>query len=198
MEEDEQMQRVLRTYAKRELRTRMQSIRKLLPDESTVERSSKACTAVQALPEFASARIVAGYIAMRKELDVSDALTAAAKSGKRVVLPRITDEGLVFHVHVPGEPLVENDWGVLEPDANAEQVPIARIDLMLVPALALDLRGYRLGYGKSFYDRVLPQLAHGRSVGIVYDFQLLAEVPDEAHDQRVHWIVTDARSLAAQ
>ena len=102
------------------------------------------------------------------------------------------------NVHVPGTGLVENDWGVLEPDPNAEQVPIAEIDLMLVPALALDLRGYRLGYGKGFYDRVLPQLAHGRAVGIVYDFQLLAEVPDEAHDQRVHWIITDRRSLAAQ
>jgi len=197
MEEDEQMLRVLRTFAKRELRTRMQSIRKLLPDESTAERSSRACAAVLALAEFASAQVVGGYIAMRKELDVSDALTAAAQRGKRIVLPRITDDGLVFHVHVPGTGLVENDWGVLEPDPNAEQVPIAQIDLMLVPALALDLRGYRLGYGKSFYDRVLPQLAHGRSVGIVYDFQLLAEVPDEPHDQRVHWIITDARSLAA-
>ncbi len=198
MEEDEQMLRVLRAYAKRELRTRMQSVRKLLPDESTVERSSRACAAVLALPEYASARVVAGYIAMRKELDVSDALTAAADSGKRIVLPRITDAGLAFHVHVPGTPLHENDWGVLEPDPNAEQVPIAEIDLMLVPALALDLRGYRLGYGKGFYDHVLPQLAHGRAVGIVYDFQLLAEVPEEPHDQRVHWIITDARSLAAQ
>jgi 5-formyltetrahydrofolate cyclo-ligase len=197
-DEDSKMQRVLRTYAKRELRTRMQSIRKLLPDDSTEERSTKACAAVLALPEFQSARVVAGYIAMRKELDVSDALTAAADSGKRVVLPRITDDGLVFHVHVPGEPLVENDWGVLEPNPSAELVPIADIDLMLVPALALDLRGYRLGYGKSFYDRVLPQLEHGRAVGIVYDFQLLAEVPDEPHDQRVHWIITDTRSLAAQ
>jgi 5-formyltetrahydrofolate cyclo-ligase len=197
-DEDSKMQRVLRSYAKRELRTRMQSIRKLLPDDSTEERSTKACAAVLALPEFQSARVVAGYIAMRKELDVSDALVAAADSGKRVVLPRITDEGLVFHLHAPGTPLVENDWGVLEPDPNAEQVAIADIDLMLVPALALDLRGYRLGYGKSFYDRVLPQLTHGRAVGIVYDFQLLAEVPDEPHDQRVHWIVTDTRSLPAQ
>jgi 5-formyltetrahydrofolate cyclo-ligase len=197
-DEDSKMQRVLRTYAKRELRTRMQSIRKLLPDDATEERSTRACAAVLALPEFQTARVVAGYVAMRKELDVSDALHAAADSGKQIVLPRITDEGLAFHRHVPGEPLVENDWGVLEPNPKSEQVAIADIDLMLVPALALDLRGYRLGYGKSFYDRVLPQLTHGRAVGIVYDFQLLAEVPDEPHDQRVHWIITDTRSLAAQ
>ena len=151
-----------------------------------------------ALPEFAAAHIVAGYVAMRKELDVSALLQAAADSGKQVVLPRIEPDGLAFHVHVPGEPLVENDWGVLEPDASAERVAIAAIDLMLVPGLALDLRGYRIGYGKSYYDRVLPQLAHGRAVGVAYDFQLLAEIPDEPHDQRVHQIVTDLRSVAAQ
>jgi 5-formyltetrahydrofolate cyclo-ligase len=196
--EDEKMQRVLRTYAKRELRTRMQSIRKLLPDGSTQERSGRACAAVCALEEFAAARIVAGYIAMRKELDVSAVLVAAAESGKQVVLPRIALDGLEFHLHVPGQPLVENDWGVLEPDPNATKVAIADIDLMLVPALALDLRGYRIGYGKGFYDHVLPQLARGHAVGMVYDFQLLAEVPEEAHDQRVHRIVTDQRSLLAE
>jgi 5-formyltetrahydrofolate cyclo-ligase len=196
--EDDKMQRVLRRFAKRELRTRMQAVRKLLPDSATEERSARACAAVRALPEFASARVVAGYVAMRKELDVSAVLVAAAEGGKRFVLPRIEPDGLAFHLHVPGQPLVENDWGVLEPDPNAAKVEIADIDLMLVPALALDLRGYRIGYGKGFYDQVLPQLTRGRSVGMVYDFQLLAEVPEEAHDQRVQQIVTDQRSLPAE
>jgi len=196
MSEDEKMQHVLRRYAKRELRTRMKAVRNLLPDSAAAERSARACNAVCALSEFASASIVAGYLAMRKELDVSAALASAAEGGKQVVLPRIQDDGgLAFHLHVPGQPLVENDWGVLEPDPSSPTVAIADIGLMLVPALALDLRGYRIGYGKGFYDRVLPQLTHGRAAGLVYDFQLLAEVPNEAHDQRVHIIVTDARSL---
>src|ERR1700755_2085665 len=134
--EDDKMQRVLRMYAKRELRTRMKSVRNVLPDASAAERSARACAAVLALPEFASARIVAGYIPMRKELDVNTVLEAAAQSGKQVVLPRITEEGLEFHVHVPGHALVKNDWGVLEPDPSAPTVPIADIDVMLVPALA--------------------------------------------------------------
>lgn len=198
MTEEERMQRYLRMYAKRELRTRMQSVRKVLPLSAVAERSAKACAAACALPEFAAARVVAGYVAMRKELDVEAVLKRAADGGARVVLPRIEPEGLAFHVHVPGQPLVENDWGVLEPDAASERVEIAEIDLMLVPALALDLRGYRIGYGKSFYDRVLPHLTRGRSVGMVFDFQLLAEVPDEPHDVRVQHIVTDVRSLPAQ
>ena len=196
--EEERMQRYLRMYAKRELRTRMQSVRKVLPLSAAAERSAKACAAVCALPEFAAARVVAGYVAMRKELDVEAALRRAADGGARVVLPRIEPDGLAFHVHVPGQPLVENDWGVFEPEAAAERVAIGEIDLMLVPALALDLRGYRIGYGKSYYDRVLPQLTRGRSVATVYDFQLLAEVPDEAHDARVQHIVTDLRSVPAQ
>jgi 5-formyltetrahydrofolate cyclo-ligase len=194
---DEQMQHALRIYAKRELRKRMQSLRNVLPNSARAERSARACKLVCELPEFAAARTVAGYVAMRKELDVAATLASATQAGKRAVLPRMREEGLTFHVYLPGETLEENDWGVLEPAAAAEQVALADIDLLLVPALALDLRGMRIGYGKSFYDRLLAG-ARGVSVGVVYDFQLLAEVPNEAHDVPVQRIVSDARSEVAQ
>lgn len=195
--EDERRKRVLGAYAKRELRARMQSLRSVLPNSARAERSARACQALVSLPEFASVRTLAGYVAMRQELDVGAALSAAVAAGKRALLPRIGDDGLTFHIHVPGEALEENAWGVLEPRADAEQVAIADIDLLLVPALAIDLRGQRLGYGKSFYDRVLRQ-ARGLSVGVIYDFQLLSEVPAEAHDVAVQRIVTDRQSLVAE
>jgi 5-formyltetrahydrofolate cyclo-ligase len=194
---DEQMQRALRIYAKRELRKRMQSLRNVLPNSARAERSARACKLICELPEFTAARSVAGYVAMRKELDVAAALTAAAQAGKRTLLPRMHDSGLTFHLHTPGAALEENDFGVLEPSPAAEEVPLAEIDLLLVPALALDLRGMRIGYGKSFYDRLLAS-ARGVSVGVVYDFQLLAEVPNEAHDVPVQRIVSDGRSQVAQ
>ena len=194
---DEQMRHALFVYAKRELRKRMQSLRNVLPNVPRAERSARACQRICELPEFAAARTVAGYVAMRKELDVAEALAAAHQAGKRALLPRMTDAGLTFHVYTPGEALVENDWGVLEPSADSEQVALPDIDLLLVPALAIDLRGMRLGYGKSFYDRLLTN-ARGLSVGVVYDFQLLAEVPGEAHDVPVKHIITDSRSLAAE
>ncbi len=196
--EDARMQQMLRAYAKRELRTRMKSVRNLLPASACSERSAKACTRVLALPEFAAAKNVAGYVAMQKELDTRPVLDRAAELGKVVLLPRVIETGLAFHVYTPGDPLEESGWGVLEPGPETARVAIEDIDLMLVPALALDLRGYRIGYGKSFYDRVLPELTRGRSIGLGYDFQLLAEVPNEPHDMRVHLIVTDARTEAAQ
>jgi 5-formyltetrahydrofolate cyclo-ligase len=196
--EDERMQHALRVYAKRELRTRMQSVRNVLPISAHAERSARACERVIALPEFAAARNIAAYVAMRKEIDPRAVLDRAAELGKLVLLPRVEEHGLEFYVHHAGEELVENGWGVLEPAETAERVAIAEIDVMLVPALALDLRGFRIGYGKSFYDRVLPKLTHGRAVGFAYEFQLLAEVPNEAHDQRVHIVVTDKRSVTAE
>ena len=194
-DQDEKMQHALRAYAKRELRKRMQSIRNVMPDSAHAERSARACENVCALPQFEAAKNVAAYVAMRKELDPSAVLARARERGKLVLLPRIEETGLAFHVHTPGAGLIENGWGVLEPAPESERVEIADIDLMLVPALALDLRGYRIGYGKGFYDRVIPQLAHGRAVAVLYEFQLLAEVPNEAHDTPVHLIATDGRSV---
>jgi 5-formyltetrahydrofolate cyclo-ligase len=64
-----------------------------------------------------------------------------------------------------------------------------------VPALAVDARGFRIGYGRGFYDRLLPTLPNALTVAIVYDFQLVAEVPEEPFDVPVHVVATDARVL---
>jgi 5-formyltetrahydrofolate cyclo-ligase len=188
------MVQVLRAYAKRELRQRMQSLRRVLPATARDERSARACARLGELPEFEAASVVAGYQPLRGELDPGAALARAAARGKRVVLPRMEADNLVFHLHVPGEPLVENAYGVLEPLESAPLVAPVEIGLVLVPALALDLRGFRLGYGKGFYDRALPHLPRAFTIGLAFDFQLLAEIPNEPHDVALHAVVTDERT----
>lgn len=185
----------LRRYAKRELRQRMQNVRNALPASAHADRSARACERASQLSEFASAHTIAGYCAMRKELNPDALLARAHALGKQVALPRVQGAELSFHLHRPGEPLVENDWGVLEPADDAELVPPDAIDLVLVPALALDLRGFRIGYGKGFYDRTLPRMPRARSVGLCYEFQMLAELPNEAHDVALHWVISDARCV---
>jgi len=195
--QDEQMQRTLRAYAKRELRTRMQALRNVLPASAHAERSARACRLIVELPRFGAARTIAGYVAMRKELDLRAALQHASAQGQRVVLPRIAEQELTFHVQLPDQALQENAWGVLEPAPEAERVELSEIDLLLIPALALDLRGQRIGYGKGYYDRMLSRMPDAYTVGSVYDFQLLAEIPNEAQDVPVQHIITDSRSLPA-
>ena len=85
--------------------------------------------------------------------------------------------------------------GFEEPPADAPE-PDA-LDVIVVPALAVEPRGYRLGYGAGFYDRALPEWTPAVTLAVAFDFQLLAEVPVTPGDVAVRWIVTDSRSFEA-
>jgi 5-formyltetrahydrofolate cyclo-ligase len=187
--------RHLQEHAKTELRSRMRAVRRVLPLEACSARAKLAVARLSQLPEFERARTVIGYSAMRKELDPSALLTRAASLGKRVGLPRVEGDGLELHAYLADDALEEGAWGVLEPLPSAPIIADAEVDLIVVPALALDAHGYRLGYGQAFYDRLLPRLGRAFYVGVAYDFQLVAELPKQAHDVAVHCIVTDTRTL---
>ncbi|MET0389152.1 MAG: 5-formyltetrahydrofolate cyclo-ligase, partial [Polyangiales bacterium] len=78
---------------------------------------------------------------------------------------------------------------------DAPLIAPSEVDLVIVPGLAFDGAGQRIGYGRAFYDRLLPQLTQAFRVGLAYDFQLLAELPVEAHDVPMHCVISDARTL---
>lgn len=80
-------------------------------------------------------------------------------------------------------------FGVLQPPASAPRVPLTRIQVILLPGLAFDRRGVRLGYGSGFYDRLLPEF-HGWTLGVVWNELLVPRLPHEAHDCRVQGLVT--------
>ena len=105
---------------------------------------------------------------------------------------------LELHLHEPGTPLEPNELGIEEPPADAARVDLARVDLIIVPAVAFDARGHRIGQGHAYYDRLLPQLPAAFKVAVGYDFQLLADLPDQPGDARVDAIVTDARVLRCE
>ena len=81
------------------------------------------------------------------------------------------------------------------PRADAKRLDAASADVVLVPAVALDERGYRIGHGKGYYDALLPELPNARRIGMIFDFQLIAEVPITPGDVPVHVIVTDRRTI---
>ena len=103
---------------------------------------------------------------------------------------------VVLHAHVPGDALERGAFGIPEPDPGAPV--ITRPDVVLVPFLAADPRGYRVGYGKGFYDRLLPELGDALRVAAGFDFQLVPEVPSAPFDVPVDVVVTDARVLRAE
>ncbi|PKU25207.1 5-formyltetrahydrofolate cyclo-ligase [Telmatospirillum siberiense] len=142
---------------------------------------------------------VAGYWPMAGEADVRPLLEALAARGCRVGLPVVESKGrpLAFRLWQPGMALEAGPHGTAHPPTD---VPVMEPDLLLVPMLAFDRRGRRLGYGGGYYDRTLALLRGKRTVtavGIAYAAQEMPVLPDEPHDQRLDWVVTETAALEA-
>jgi len=173
----------------------MRPVRKALPKEARVARAEKIAARLEALDVWSDASSVAGFVPIHGEVNLGPLLARAHAEGKTVALPRVDLEAqrIVLHAQDPKAPLVPGAFGIPEPSPDAPVVP--NVDLVLVPALAFDPRGHRVGYGKGFYDQLLPTLEGAYRCGVGYDFQLVAEVPNTAHDVALDAIVTDARTL---
>jgi 5-formyltetrahydrofolate cyclo-ligase len=138
--------------------------------------------AVRAMPSYRAAKTVALYYAGGFEASVNGLLS---DSDKILLLPRCEERGMVF-CRYDGR-LAPDRFGIPAPAGEPWQDPI---DLMLVPALAFDKKGYRLGRGGGFYDRALVGFS-GQSVGVIREAFLLDAVPIQAHDEKVGSIVTE-------
>jgi 5-formyltetrahydrofolate cyclo-ligase len=138
-------------------------------------------------------RVVSGFKSFADEIDVMPLMARLAGQGWRTALPVVVGRGrpLLFRAWVPGEPTVAGAWSIPVPlDTAAELEP----DVLLVPMLAFDGAGYRLGYGGGFYDRTLSGLRAGKpvvAVGVAYAAQEVAEVPRGRHDEPLDWLLTE-------
>jgi len=145
------------------------------------------------VPLPAPGATVSGFWSMGAEIDVRPALHRLHALGYRCGLPVTVKRGqpLLFRAWTPGAPLVSGGFGTSIPPAEA---PVVVPDLLIVPLLAFDRLGYRLGYGGGFYDRTLAGLrAAGQplAVGVGFAGQEVDRVPREDFDQRLDWIVTE-------
>lgn len=171
---------------KRRLRQQFFSLREHLPPEEVEAASVAICRHLAAWPVLQAARIVMAYLAFRNEPSLEPLF--AALPHIRWVLPRIEGRNLVIHPRDPTR-LVRHPFGMWEPAPDLPVVDPALLDIVLVPGVAFDRRGVRLGFGGGFYDRFLPTTPALR-VGVTYDFSLVDELPCNEGDQRVDWIVT--------
>ena len=144
---------------------------------------------------FANARagaIVSGFLAVGEELDPLPLMLRLANEGYSLALPVMQGRGepLRFRRWLPGDPTTEVSWGIRQPLPSAPEVST---DVMLVPLLAFDAAGHRLGYGGGYYDRTLALARAERkivAIGLAYDVQEVAAVPRLDFDQRLDWVLT--------
>lgn len=165
---------------------------------AAVEATAKLRQQFEAVPQPASATTVSGYWPIGSEIDPRPILEDFVAKGHEIGLPVVLGPArpLQFRRWQPGDALVSAGFGLQEP---AEDSPAVTPRLLLVPLLAFDRAGYRLGYGGGFYDRTLAELRAADpdclAVGFAYAGQEVEEVPREATDLPLDWIVTETEAI---
>ncbi len=168
---------------KKHLRARMIEERARQPKRVRAEKAVQAAEIVQYKNIWKQCRVIAGYIAFRGELDPAPLLKSLDRAKIITVYPRITPQKtMVFSHWHSGDPL-DTKWGNLrQPKETAVGISIKDIDVILVPLLACDNRGYRLGYGGGFYDRALEGVTSVKKIGFGYSFQRCQTIKAQEHD----------------
>lgn len=182
-------------HAKAELRARMRQLRRSLTPEFRTSASGEIVQRLRRADLYQSAHTIHTYVAWQEEVENHELLRAMLREGKSIVTPKVNSEngGLENHLIPYFEALVPGAFGILEPSSTHGAhhfSELEQIDLIIVPGLAFDRQGNRLGYGGGYYDRLLAGIVAPK-VAFAFDVQIVDDVPIETHDCVVDYIITE-------
>ncbi len=177
---------------KQKVRELLAQKRRIMPvDERTIQ-STKILEQIESLPVFQSAKTILLYYPVQNEVDVLP-LVKRYKHEKTILFPVSHRRGMTVHPYAGNAMMHRGKFGIPEPTTPAYE---GTIDLMIVPAVAFDKKGRRLGRGGGYYDRFIKKIKnHTFTLGVAYDFQMIDEVPSARHDQRVQGVVTPNQTI---
>ncbi|MEO8900128.1 MAG: 5-formyltetrahydrofolate cyclo-ligase [Polyangiaceae bacterium] len=192
----------LKFRAKKQLRTRMRGLRGAYPEAVLAHASERIVQRVRELPQYQAAAGVGLFwpMADRREVDVRPLAEAALGANKRLYFPYLTPKpggfSTGFRQVLSVSELAERGQRFFEPPPETPSAERGELDLLIVPALAAAADGHRLGYGSGFYDATLPDFCPpALALVVVFDFQLLGELPATDQDVASQLVVTDKRLL---
>jgi 5-formyltetrahydrofolate cyclo-ligase len=169
--------------------------RDALPAEVRDEYSRLILKCIFEMEEFRRAQVVMAYCGFGSEVDTAPLLREIVARGKRLLLPKVNRAARaldVYEVRDLEKDLVIGGWGIREPEPErCEAVRTGDVELVIVPGVAFDRSGGRIGYGKGYYDGLLAG-CRAVTVGAAFEVQVFERVPMEAHDVRIGRVVTEA------
>ncbi|MDA0991593.1 MAG: 5-formyltetrahydrofolate cyclo-ligase [Verrucomicrobia bacterium] len=178
------------------LRDELRAQRRALDPAWVARHSTQAQDRLLALPEYAAAQTVGVYLGLGGEVETQKLITHSHQAGKRVAVPAFDAQQRTYGLVelAADEPLTRGPLAIPQP-AVQQPVAIAAVDMLVVPGLAFDLVGGRLGQGGGHYDRLLAQPNSCWRVALAFEFQILDEVPRTAKDMLMHAIITEKRII---
>lgn len=181
---------------KRRVRRSMLNHRRSLTEVQSKTASTLIQKTLLETDEYRRAGVLALYSPIHNEVDTAGVAADALASGKRIAFPVVVGHGLIFREIKELASLKKGSFGILEPCLTCAVFDPEDVDLFILPGIAFDLQGHRIGYGKGYYDKTLHRLeGRGRFVGFCHDFQLIDAIAGEPHDVRVDMIITEKRSI---
>lgn len=181
--------------SKQEIRRQMEARRRALDEDTLAAAGTRIIDRLCGLEVFRQAETVGLYMAAAGEVNLDPLLNVCRSAGKRTAIPLFREESRSYAMSLvsPDTPFRTGHYGIREPRTPAP-CPVEQIELMVVPGVAFDRTGRRLGRGGGYYDRLLAGFPH-TAAAVALDFQLLPEIPSQTHDLPVRLIVTEKRVI---
>lgn len=180
---------------KRAFRKEALARRSAIPAALRSEKSARIRSHVLSLPETRAAGVISIYVDFRSEVETRELIQALLQQGKTVAVPVVHFDTweLSFTAIDSLDSLVETEKHLMEPaPGTGRDIPLEALDLILTPGAAFDRRGYRMGYGGGFYDRLLSRKRpDAKAFALAFSEQLVPEVPTDPHDQPLNGIITE-------
>lgn len=183
---------------KKALRASIKQKRRALSIEYRQQASRKMQAELTRLPCYQAAEYIMLYMAMQDEVQLDELIAMVLKNGKKAVIPLVTGAGLMEAVELSDmADLVPDKYGIKTVSEEKRRlIAPDKIDLIIVPGVAFDKAGHRLGMGGGFYDRFMLRASRAVRAALAYDCQLLVSVPAEVHDLTVDYIITEKQNIA--
>ena len=168
----------------------MRKMIRLRKQQHTADESSVIIARLKANPRFSQAQTLLLYSALPDEVQTQSLLDELTEAGKTVLLPKVvSNEDMELRRYTGKADLQPGAYGILEP-AGTRYTDYATIDVAVVPGIAFDAQGHRLGRGKGYYDRFLAKIPDVYKIGLCFSWQIVDEVPSEANDIMMDEVVS--------
>ena len=180
---------------KRELRDAILKQRDALSADEIAARSAAAGERLLSLPEVGAARLVMFFVSFGSEIDTVPMISRSLAAGKQIAAPRVERSShrlMPYELRDLQSDLESGAYGILEPKPDRPPARLDEIEVVIVPAVAWDEAGFRVGYGAGYYDRFLPQVPQAVRIGLGFELQVRSEVPRGPNDLPVDILVTEA------
>ena len=179
---------------KNQLKQSITERRNSLTKEEIAEKSEIIKDRLFKLQQYSRSKTVMFFVSFNTEVFTHDMIKESL-GAKTVLVPKIVNHEIEPSMILDFDNLVQSGkFGILEP-IEATKIDLKNIDLVLVPGIAFDIGGHRIGYGFGFYDKFLKKVPKAIKIGLAFDFQVVDEIPHEEHDVPVDFIITEQRAI---